>query len=268
MAILSNPTRRERSSIVAPREAYPEGMVLGVRTTKIYCRPTCRPPRRPKPENCLLFPNADAARAAGFRACRLCRPDEKVNRSSDPSVPGADRELIRQGTGATPLGPVFVARSDRGIRALFLGAETSLEARRDRVRKLAPDAAWIDDDAAIQPVVERLAAWLEGGLACDDLPVDLRGTPFQVRVWNALREIPMGSTWTYGELAKALGQPNAARAVGAACGANPVAILVPCHRVVGSDGSLVNYRWGLEFKRALLDVERARPSKPARPLVP
>lgn len=89
-----------------------------------------------------------------------------------------------------------------------------------------------------------------------DTPLDLQGTPWQLHIWAALREIPFGGTLTYGELARLLGRPGASRAVGAACGANPIAILVPCHRVIPADGGLGGYRWGAERKRRLLDFER------------
>jgi AraC family transcriptional regulator of adaptative response/methylated-DNA-[protein]-cysteine methyltransferase len=90
-----------------------------------------------------------------------------------------------------------------------------------------------------------------------DLPLDIKGTAFQARVWRALQRIPAGETMSYGALAQSLGMPGAARAVGTACGGNEIAVLIPCHRVVGGDGRLTGYRWGVERKRALLDRERA-----------
>jgi methylated-DNA-[protein]-cysteine S-methyltransferase len=115
-------------------------------------------------------------------------------------------------------------------------------------------------DAADNPVLrqaaDQLGAYFAGTLRRFDLPLDLRGTSFQKRVWSELLRIPFGETRSYGELARVVGNPNASRAVGAANGRNPVAIVVPCHRVIGSDGGLVGFGGGLHYKRRLLDLER------------
>ena len=115
------------------------------------------------------------------------------------------------------------------------------------------------DAAPFGPVIEQLAAYFAGELDTFDLPLALRGTPFQRTVWSALREIPYGETVSYGELAQLIGKPGAARAVGLANGKNPVGIIVPCHRVVGSGGDLTGYGGGLERKQYLLDFERVSP---------
>jgi methylated-DNA-[protein]-cysteine S-methyltransferase len=121
------------------------------------------------------------------------------------------------------------------------------------------DAAWIEDPGAFAAVGAALDATLAGGPVPGAIPSSFRaGTPFQRRVWQELRAIPRGETWTYGELAAALGRPGAARAVGAAVARNPISIVVPCHRVVGADGSLTGYAGGVERKRALLAIEGAR----------
>jgi O-6-methylguanine DNA methyltransferase len=114
------------------------------------------------------------------------------------------------------------------------------------------------DPAALVPVRRQLEEYFDGGRREFDLPLDLRGTPFQLRVWAELQRIPYGSTISYGELARRLGNPNLTRAVGAANGANPVSIVVPCHRVIGADGSLTGYGGGLDAKRRLLELERPR----------
>lgn len=229
----------------------PTAPVVGVRTTRIYCRPVCRPARMPRPENCVPFPDAEVARAAGYRPCKLCRPDD----ATPPPRLVARPEEVRFGTGPTPLGTAFAARTDVGVCALFFPeAETGSPAL-DRLRTMFPGGRIAGDDVAVAPLLASVAAWLEGGPEPAEVPLDLRGTPFQLEVWRALRSIPAGETCSYGELARRLGRPSASRAVGAACGANPVAILVPCHRAVGSRGDLVNYRWGLERKRALLGRE-------------
>lgn len=116
------------------------------------------------------------------------------------------------------------------------------------------------DDAALAPFVAQLQAYFEGNLTDFDLPIELHGTEFQRRVWAALQEIPYGETISYGELARWVGNPKASRAVGLANGRNPVAIVVPCHRVIGADGSLTGYGGGLERKVWLLEHEGARSS--------
>lgn len=115
---------------------------------------------------------------------------------------------------------------------------------------------WRREPAAFADPEEQLSAYFAGELTEFDLPLAPRGTTFQLRVWNALLEIPYGQTASYGELATAIGRPGASRAVGAANGRNPIAVIVPCHRVIGADGSLTGYAGGVERKRALLELER------------
>src|SRR5207245_8403674 len=109
----------------------------------------------------------------------------------------------------------------------------------------------------LRPWVRDLLAVLAGSRSAPDLPLDVQATAFQARVWQALRAIPRGTTRSYQEVAASLGNPGAARAVARACATNPVAVLIPCHRVIAQDGSLAGYRWGLERKRALLERERS-----------
>ena len=166
------------------------------------------------------------------------------------------KPTIRYGMGPTPAGPVFVALSEQGICALFLFDTEDPTPGLDRVRAEHPGAMLVEDSRAVEAVLPAVRAFLEGR-GGDDLPIDLsRGTEFQREVWAALRQIPRGETRTYGELARAIGKPGAARAVGAACGANPVSLLVPCHRVIRTGGDLGGYYWGLDRKQALLDRER------------
>jgi AraC family transcriptional regulator, regulatory protein of adaptative response / methylated-DNA-[protein]-cysteine methyltransferase len=226
------------------------GPVVGVRTTRIYCRPHCRPGRAPRPENCLAFLNAEVAQEAGYRPCKQCRPDRTDDRSRVP-------ELIRYSLGLTPVGYAFVALTERGIAALYLLDEDHPSRGLARLQAERARAVVVEDRAAVQAILDRLCAMLDGDLDEGEWPLDVRGTPFQQRVWDALRAIPRGETRTYGALASELGVPGAARAVGTACGANPVALLIPCHRVVGAGGSLGGYEWGLEKKRILLDIERS-----------
>lgn len=117
------------------------------------------------------------------------------------------------------------------------------------------DPAWRRDDGALRHVAEQLDAYFAGDLREFDVELAPAGTPFQQRVWSALREIPYGETWSYGRLADRVGNPNASRAVGLANGRNPIAVIVPCHRVIGSTGKLVGYGGGMDRKRLLLDLE-------------
>lgn len=147
----------------------------------------------------------------------------------------------------SPIGPLLAAADEAGLRTLLF-ARDGHEAR--------PEPAWRRSDARLADAREQLAAYFAGGLREFDLRLAPRGTDFQLRVWRALGEIPFGETLSYGQLARRIGRPQAVRAVGAANGANPLPIVIPCHRVVGSDGRLVGYGGGLEVKRALLDLER------------
>ena len=166
---------------------------------------------------------------------------------------GAEGVSLRYTTTDSPLGRLLVAATDRGVSAVYLGdADGPLEKALDEEY---PAAKRIRDDAGLTPMVQAILSHLEGRLPRLDLPIDVRATAFQWTVWQALRAIPFGETRSYGEVAKALGQPTGARAVARACATNPVSIVIPCHRVVGSDGRLSGYRWGIERKRALLARE-------------
>jgi len=162
---------------------------------------------------------------------------------------------IRFAIGQCSLGAILVAQSARGLCAIFLGDEPE-PLLRDLQRRF-PAATLIGGDADFERVVATVIGFVEAPQLGLNLPIDLRGTAFQLRVWQALRAIPPGSTASYADIAKSIGAPTATRAVAGACGANPVAVAVPCHRVVRSDGGLSGYRWGVERKRELLDRERA-----------
>lgn len=167
---------------------------------------------------------------------------------------GEDAE-VRFALGQCSLGAILVAESERGICAISLGndAETLLQELQDRF----PRATLIGADAAFERRVAQIVGLVEAPGTGTDLPLDIRGTAFQQRVWQALRDIPAGSTVSYAELARRVGSPEAVRAVGSACAANVLAVAIPCHRVVRSDGGLSGYRWGVERKQALLARERA-----------
>lgn len=152
-----------------------------------------------------------------------------------------------------PVGRFGLASSERGLVGLFF--ESELLRRDERLGQLVGAHALRRDEAPNRAAAGQLEEYAAGQRRRFDLPLDPRGTPFQLRVWELVRSIPYGETRTYAWLAGRLGGTGAVRAVGAAVGANPLALLVPCHRVVGSEGELRGYRWGLERKRALLELE-------------
>ena len=323
----------------------------GVRTTGIYCRPSCRS-RTPRQKNVVFFTERAAAEAAGFRACKRCRPDRPLDmRRTDARVVRACRwiaarqempqlreiaaevglnsfyfqRLFKRETGLTPmqyanvqrqarlrvhlsagegvtesalaagygsgehlhaqadaalgmtpsayrdgapgsvirfalgectLGCVLVAGSERGICAISLG-DTPEELLAELKRRF-DRAQLVGDDTQFAAHVARVVGFVtDPRQGLGDLPLDIRGTVFQQRVWQALRRIPVGTTASYAQIAADIGLPRAVRAVAGACAANKLALAIPCHRVVRSDGSLSGYRWGIERKRVLIDAESA-----------
>ena len=165
---------------------------------------------------------------------------------------GTDTD-IKFAVGQCSLGAILVGASDKGVCAILFGDDT--ETLADELRMLFPRAHLIGSDEAFAALVAQVIAFVEAPNAGLDLPLDVRGTAFQHRVWDALRQIPAGSTASYADIARAIGAPNAVRAVAGACAANLLAVAIPCHRVVKSDGSLSGYRGGVARKRALLANE-------------
>jgi AraC family transcriptional regulator of adaptative response/methylated-DNA-[protein]-cysteine methyltransferase len=165
---------------------------------------------------------------------------------------GADAE-IRFAIGHCSLGLVLIAASDKGVCAIYFGDDPD-ELPRD-LKKQFPRARLVGGDPAYDALVAKVIAFVEDPHTDLDLPLDIRGTAFQHRVWQALRRIPAGSTASYADIAKAIGAPKAVRAVARACATNRIAVAIPCHRVIGSDGSLTGYAGGIERKRALLAKE-------------
>ena len=330
-----------------------DGRVIGaVKTTGIYCKPSC-PARRPKREHVEFFESGQEARAAGYRPCLRCKPDEvgrdrdavakalrlieeaeeaptldqlanvvgyaphhfqrifkrdlgvspaeyarglrnrrtetalKVNERvtdavyeagySAPSsfysdakerlgmTPSAWRdggrgETIRWTHFESPLGQMLIAATRKGIcRLTFDDSVNSL-------RRFFPNATIVEDSGGLKELVEGALAAIESPLACRELPIDVAGTAFQEAVWRELRKIPAGETRSYAQIAAAIGQPKAVRAVGTANGDNHVAVLIPCHRVIRSDGSLGGYAGGLDRKRKLLAAEGHAEVSPELPL--
>lgn len=325
----------------AARDRGADGrFVVAVRTTGIYCRPSC-PARRPRREHVAFYPDAVAAQAAGYRACRRCLPDgvardrvavaaaaaildtgEPValaelaarvgyaphhfqrlfvratgispaayararragrvatalpasdsvtaalydagyaapSRFYDKAAPrlgmtpaqarrGAPGETIRWTIAATSLGPLLVAATPRGLCRVAFDEDAGVLAVR------FPNATILPGDDSLAAWAAQVVTQVESPGRDDDLPIDVRGTAFQEAVWRTLRTIPPGETRSYGELAALAGHPGATRAAGTACGANPIAIVVPCHRIRRGDGALGGYAHGPARKAALLDRE-------------
>ena len=156
---------------------------------------------------------------------------------------------------ATPLGSICAASSPRGLGYLGFSERARVLAEA-WARRWWPEAVLLDDHAP-PDLVAQIAAYFAGELREWALPLDLRGTPFQLQAWQALRQIPFGHTRAYSEHAAAIGHPRAVRAVGAANAANPISVIVPCHRLIGKGGALVKYGGGLDIKRRLLELEGA-----------
>jgi len=344
----SNPTD-PRWTAITRRDPSADGQFFySVSTTGVFCRPSCSA-RQPRRENVAFHASAEAARRAGFRPCRRCRPEEpslaarraemvaaacraieaaeeppsltdlargaglsphhfhrlfkaqtgltpkdyaaahrarrvQANLATSQTVTeaifdagfnansrfyetsahilgmtptryrngGADAE-IRFAVARTSLGDLLVAESDKGVCAILLGddPETLVRDLQDRFSK----ARLVGADRAFEARVAEVVGLVEAPGTGGDLPLDVRGTAFQQRVWKALRDIPPGATATYAQIASRIGAPRAARAVAQACAANPLAVAIPCHRVVRQDGELGGYRWGVARKRDLLERE-------------
>jgi AraC family transcriptional regulator of adaptative response/methylated-DNA-[protein]-cysteine methyltransferase len=200
-------------------------------------------------------PVTDAVYEAGYRSTSRVTPD-KLGMTPTDYQQGGHTMTIRYTTASCALGIVLVAATGRGVCAISLGdAAEPLEAA---LAEEFPNAERVRDNAGLGEWLAEVLRHLDGQQPHLDLPLDVQATAFQRRVWEALRAIPYGSTRTYSELAQAIGEPpTAARAVARACATNPAAVIIPCHRIVRSDGGMGGYRWGIERKEALLAQERA-----------
>lgn len=327
------------------RDRAHDGRFVGaVLTTGIYCKPSC-PARHPRRENMRFYPDAAAARAAGFRACLRCKPDEvgrdriavaravALIESSEGGIaldalagavgyaPHHFHRLFKRATGVTPaayarglrarraatalieedsvtdaiyqagysgpsrfyetaakrlgmtpsawkrggagvtirwtiadtsLGPMLVAATDKGLcRVSFDEGERELRAR-------FPHADIVAGGTALADLAARVVASVESPERDSDLPLDVQGTAFQEAIWQALRQIPLGETRSYSQLAALAGNPRAVRAAGSACGANHVSIVIPCHRAQRSDGTMGGYAYGIDRKLVLRDRESSK----------
>jgi len=292
-------TNTERWNAIQQRQRG-ASFFYAVKTTGIYCRPSC-PSRRPDPRNIVYFDQPDEAERAGFRACRRCDPrrteprvglvtdlcrfiEANANRRislAELSVfaelsPFHLQRVFREELGVSPreyqaallgresdpgkavtydivdspLGRMLVAESGRGLCAVSFGSDDAeLEVW---IREQMPLASL--HRGTLSETAKQVIQALDTG-SCE-LALDIRGTAFQQKVWKALRDIPRGETRSYEDLAKAVGQPNAVRAVARACRANRMAIVIPCHRIVRKDGTPGGYRWGVERKKNVLERER------------
>jgi AraC family transcriptional regulator of adaptative response/methylated-DNA-[protein]-cysteine methyltransferase len=198
----------------------------------------------------------DAIYEAGFSSSSRAYEGAGLGMTPARFAQGGKGEKVSFTTARTPFGWMVVGATERGLCWLALGA-TSAEAEAS-LREEFPLATLKRDATLSRLVVSALQTVREGAdLVKSHESLDLRGTVFQLRVWQALRQIPRGQTRTYSQLAREMGMPNATRAVARACAMNRVAVVVPCHRVVGANGSLTGYRWGVERKRQLLEAEKA-----------
>jgi len=172
---------------------------------------------------------------------------------------GGAGEQIRFAVGQSSLGEILVASSRKGVAAILLGDDPEALVRdlQDRF----PRARLVGGDADYEKLVARVVGFVETPQIGLDLPLDVRGTAFQQRVWRALGEIPPGQTMSYAQIARVIGAPKAVRAVAGACASNSIAVAIPCHRVVRNDGSLSGYAWGVERKRALIEREAAKAAR-------
>lgn len=166
---------------------------------------------------------------------------------------GGTNTDIRFAVGQCSLGAILVAQSNRGVCAILLGDDPDKLVR--DLQDQFPRANLLGADHDFEQLIAQVVGFIEAPALGLNLPLDLRGTAFQERVWQALREIPVGCTASYAEIAQRIGAPTAYRAVAQACGANSLAVAIPCHRVVRADGNLSGYRWGVERKRQLLERE-------------
>lgn len=197
----------------------------------------------------------DAIYDAGFNSNSrfYASADEALGMTPTSFRDGGVNTVIHFAIAECSLGSILVAKSERGVCAVLMG-DDPLQLVRD-LQDQFPKAELVGNESGYEDLVAKAIGLVERPGVGLDLPLDIRGTVFQQRVWKALQQIPVGTTSSYADVARAIGMPKAARAVAQACGANTLAVAIPCHRVVRNDGTLSGYRWGVERKRALLDRE-------------
>lgn len=216
---------------------------FAVTTTHVFCLPSC-PCRAPRPEHVEYYQTAAAAMQAGFRPCKRCRP-----LGSDAAT------VLSEVVIETRLGPMMAVGCLQGLTLLEFTDRPMLKTQRERARNLFGSEIVQQHFPAAATTERQLAEYFDGSRRRFDVPLLPLGTPFQRAVWGALVRIPFGYTSSYERLAADLGRVGAQRAVGRANGDNRISIIIPCHRVIGSDGDLTGYGGGLWRKRALLELE-------------
>jgi AraC family transcriptional regulator of adaptative response/methylated-DNA-[protein]-cysteine methyltransferase len=170
-----------------------------------------------------------------------------------------DKQLC-YGSFSTPIGAFLAVVSPKGLCALRPIESRGENAVLAETRRDYPNAEFVADEKTVRPLVRKIEAVIAGRLAATKVPLDVRGTPFQKRVWRELVRVPWGKTYSYSEIAKKVGNPRAVRAVASACARNPIAFVVPCHRILRKNGAMGEYYWGGELKRQLLEREVGRAS--------
>lgn len=223
--------------------------ITAVRTTKIFCREGC--PARPLPRNTVTMDSVGAALAAGYRPCRRCHPLHPVD-EPPPRNAGASRLAVID----TPLGPMIAAEWDGRLAMLEFHDRRMLATQFARLARLLRCTFELAPAPLFDEIRRELSAYFAGRLERFAVPVLTDGTAFQQEVWAELMRIPFGMTRSYAEQARAIGRPAAVRAVARANGDNRLAIVVPCHRVIGADGSLTGYGGKVWRKEKLLELER------------
>jgi len=204
----------------------------------------------------------DAIYDAGYSGPGRAYENTQLGMAPTAYRAGGSDAQIGYAIGECPLGKLLIAATSRGLCAVLLG--DSKQQLTSQLHTQFP-AASIHPDAKLDSALAQVLSQFTEHPATLDLPLDLRATAFQMRVWEALRRIPRGETRSYAQLAQSLGQPTAVRAVARACATNPIAVVVPCHRVIGSNGKLTGYRWGVDRKKKLLEIESTRPTAPNKP---
>ena len=199
---------------------------------------------------------SEAVHEAGYSSSSRFyeRSTQRLGMTPTRAKRGGDGETIRFAVGESSLGPILVAATEKGVCAIQF--DNDPQELVHGLERRFPNAQLIGDDLQFADVVARVVAFVEAPSGGLDLPLDIRGTAFQERVWAALTTIPLGRTMTYSQLANAIGKPSAVRAVASACAANELAIAIPCHRVIRASGELAGYRWGIERKSAILEREQ------------